>query len=54
MTKLDKYEKERRRLRELGLHQYEDRIRRGKSKDEAIINAVAAIVAAVRFPEVVD
>jgi len=54
MSQLEKYENERRRLRELGMHEYEGRIRRGRPKEEALINAMAAIVAAIQFPKVVD
>jgi hypothetical protein len=36
------------------MHEYENKIRRGQPKDEALINAVAAIMAAAKYPEVVD
>jgi hypothetical protein len=54
MSPLKKFEEERRRLRELGMSEYESKVRRGVGKEEALINAVAAIVAASQFPKVVD
>lgn len=50
----EKVEAERKRLREFGLHQYEHCLRRDEDKNEAIIDAIATMLAAAMTPEARD